>query len=174
METKKYLEERVALLEQENQFLKDKLKEKKSKKLRLKAWKPKTEEDKLLNKYWKNIRGKLLVEVPVGGNHPDLPWEHGSTTRRLDGVMIKGVDLGKYSCSYNRDELSNMFKGKKIEIIEVKRSINRTAIGQVIAGKTMFEKQYGVKYVKGVIVCGFGDSALEWVCKQHGIKVVKM
>ena len=48
METKNYLKERVALLEKENQFLKDKLKGKKPKKLKLKAWKPKTEEDKLL------------------------------------------------------------------------------------------------------------------------------
>ena len=173
METKKFLKERVAFLEKENQFLKDKLKGKKPKKLKLKAWKPKTEEDKLLNKYWKKIGGKLLVEVPIGGNHSDLPWGHGSTTRRLDGVIIKGDELGVYRCSYNRTELSNMFKDKNIEIIEVKRSINRTAIGQVVAGKTMFEQQYGIKNVEGVIVCNSGDSALEWVCKMHGIKVVK-
>ena len=173
METKKYLKERVALLEKENQFLKDQLKGKKHKRLKLKAWKPKTEEDKLLNKYWKKFGGKLLVEVPIGGSHTNLPWGHGSTTRRLDGVIIKGDELGVYRCSYNRTELSNIFKDKNIEVIKVKRSINRTAIGQVLAGKTMFEQQYGIKNVKGVIVCDSGDSALEWVCKQHGIKVVK-
>ena len=53
------------------------------------------------------------------------------------------------------------------------KSLNRTAIGQIIAGRTMFKEQCGVKTVIGV-VCVKGGSALEWVCKQHGIKVVKM
>jgi len=174
METEKYLKERVDLLEKEIQALEDKLKDKKTKKLKLSAWAPKTIEDELLNKYWEEIGGKLIVEVPVGGNHQDLPWPHGCTVRRLDGAIINADDSGKYKHSYNWKELKKLFKGKKIEIIEVKRSINRPAIGQIIAGRTMFEKQYDVKNVKGVIVCGSGDSALEWVCKQHGIKVVKM
>jgi hypothetical protein len=176
MENKKYLKERVDLLEKEVLSLKNELKGKKTKKpkkLKLSAWIPKTDEDNLLNNYWTKIGGKLLVEVPVGGNHPDLPWDHHCTTRRLDGVIIKGDDLGKYKCSHNIEGLKNLFKGKRVEIIEVKKSINRTAIGQVVAGKTMFKQQYGIKNVKGVIVCGSGDSALEWVCKQHGIKVVK-
>lgn len=174
METKKYLKDRVSVLEQEVQFLKDQLNDKKPKKLQLKAWIPKTAEDELLNKYWEKLGGKLLAEVPVGGNHPDLPWSHGCTTRRLDGVIIKGDDLGKYRCSHNKEELKNIFEGKDLEIIEVKKSLNRPAIGQVIAGRTMFKEQYGVKNVKGVVICVKGDSALEWVCKQHGIKVVKM
>ena len=68
--------------------------------------------------------------------------------------------------------MGELFKGKNVEVIEVKQNLNRPAIGQVIAGRDMFEKQYEGKNVKMVIVCSKGDSALEWVCKKQEIKVV--
>jgi hypothetical protein len=63
--------------------------------------------------------------------------------------------------------------GGPLEVIEVKASLNRTAIGQAIAGVDMFERQYG-RPAQGVILCGNGDSALEWVCQRRSIRVVKL
>ena len=79
---------------------------------------------------------------------------------------------GIYKHSFNKDGLASLFRNKNIEVIEVKQNLNRPVIGQVIAGKDMFEKQYKRRNVKMVIVCSKGDSALEWVCKKQKIKVV--
>jgi hypothetical protein len=57
------------------------------------------------------------------------------------------------------------------ELIEAKPSLNRTAIGQAIAGRLMFQRQYGVIPKRTVILCRASDSALTWVCEQENIDV---
>jgi hypothetical protein len=58
-----------------------------------------------------------------------------------------------------------------VELIEAKPSLNRSAIGQVVAGRDMFRRDYGVGVQHSVVVCGSSDGALEWVCRTHDIKV---
>ena len=54
-------------------------------------------------------------------------------------------------------------------MIEVKKKLDRLVIGQVIVGVDMFERQYGVKKIKPVILYQIGDPALEWVCDKREI-----
>jgi hypothetical protein len=147
---------------------------KKTKKPLLMTWEARSKEDRLLERYYKKHPGRFLVEVPIGGGGNDLPWDDTCTTRRLDAVRISGIRKEKavYKHSFNKDCLGKLFKGKNVEVIEVKQKLNRPVIGQVIAGRDMFQEQYDGKNVKMVIVCSKGDSALEWVCKKQGIKVV--
>ncbi len=56
-------------------------------------------------------------------------------------------------------------------MIEVKQSLNRTLIGQAIAGKSLFRRDYDAVTIEPVVVCGSGDSALEWVYRRNGIRV---
>lgn len=58
-----------------------------------------------------------------------------------------------------------------MELIEVKKKLNRLVIGQVIAGADMFKRQYGTEMVATVILCEEGDPALGWVCQQRGTRV---
>jgi hypothetical protein len=58
-----------------------------------------------------------------------------------------------------------------MEIIEVKRSLNRPVIGQVIAGRHIYTRQYGGTVVRSVVVCGQGDAALKSVCQELDIVV---
>jgi hypothetical protein len=53
----------------------------------------------------------------------------------------------------------------------VKLSLNRTAIGQAIAGRRMFQRQYGVSPKRTTVLCRVSDSALAWVCEQENIEV---
>jgi hypothetical protein len=57
------------------------------------------------------------------------------------------------------------------ELIEVKRKLNRSAIGQIIAGHGLFTQQYEVCPGRLVIVCAVGDGALAWVCHKRDIVV---
>ena len=170
----KELKKKLEVLEEENKHLKDKLNNKKTRKPFLMSWEAKSKEDRLLEKYYKKRPGKFLVEVPIGGSGSHLPWGNDCTTRRLDAVRITGIRNGKavYKHSYNKDCLGKLFKGKNVDVIEIKQNLNRPAIGQIIAGRDMFKEQYDGKNVRMVIVCSKGDAALEWVCKNQGIKVV--
>jgi len=68
-------------------------------------------------------------------------------------------------------EFKELIKKYSIETIEVKKEINRTAIGQIIAGTDLFEKDYGIVPSRKVILCSVGDEALQWVCSKRGIAV---
>jgi hypothetical protein len=168
------LKNRLALLEEENKYLKDDLDNNKTKKPLLKTWAARSKEDRLLERYYKKRPGMFIVEVPIGGSGTDLPWGDACTTRRLDAVRISGSRSGKavYKHSFHKDGLSELFKGKNVEVIEIKQKLNRPVIGQVIAGRDMIQEQYDIKSAKMVIVCSKGDFALEWVCKKQEIKVV--
>ena len=168
------LKERPFVVEEESKYLSNRLNKRRAKKPLLRNWEAKTKEDRLLKRYYKENPGMFLVEIPVGGAGSGLPWDEACTRRRLDAVKILGYGDGKgiYKHPFNKEDLADLFKGKDIEVIEVKQKLNRPAIGQVIAGRDMFQVQYKRKKAKMVIVCSKGDSALEWVCKKHNIKVV--
>jgi hypothetical protein len=61
--------------------------------------------------------------------------------------------------------------GKDIEVIEIKRTLDRVVLGQVIIGADLFELEYAPATIKQVVVCGVGDPVLEFVCNRRGIKV---
>jgi hypothetical protein len=134
------------------------------------AWKPKTPEDWMLWKYARRVGGFIYVEVPIGGRRLPGPWEKkGAVSRRLDAVRLanQGED-GVFKFDKTR-----MAKGfwDSPEVIEVKHALNRSVIGQVLAGRLMFEACYNIHPVQSIVVCSIADPALRWVCEKSGIMV---
>jgi hypothetical protein len=72
-------------------------------------------------------------------------------------------------------EISNTFKrviaGAEVEVVEVKRSLDRYVLGQVIIGADLFEMEYEPSKIDQVVICEVGDPVLETVCDRRGIKV---
>ena len=137
------------------------------------SWTPRTAEDALLAAYWEHERGRLYAEVPIAGPQGHPAWTAHSTTRRLDGVRVPGDGLAEGMVPFvgHAEEFQRMIHQHAPELIEVKRKLNRTAIGQMIAGYDLFTEQYSVAPARLVIVCAFSDDALEWVCQKRGIEV---
>jgi len=135
-------------------------------------WAPRSFEDHLLEKYWEERRGQIYVEAPVGGEHDN--WTGKGGTRRLDGLRI---DKPKGKIVLPDDELIRAdlenSNGAAIEVIEVKRALNRTVIGQTQAGRLLLCARYEFdpELVREVVVCEQRDAALEWVCAKLGIEV---
>lgn len=141
----------------------------------MEKWKPKNFEDMLLYQYWSTSKGSLFLEVPIG-NRGLGNWPLESKIRRIDGIIViseKDYEEPKVfnSKEYTLNELLNLFQKKTVELIEVKKNLNRLVIGQVIAGMDMFERQYQANIIVPVILCQNGDPALEWVCRKRNIKV---
>ena len=114
----------------------------------------------------------MYLEVPIGGPGGDGDWPAGCTVRRLDAVRILSSSEPDIAVrlSSARDAFVKDLARFPAELLEVKRSLNRTAIGQVVAGRRMFERQYGARPTVAV-VCAASDSALEWVCSEEAIAV---
>ena len=130
-------------------------------------------EARLIEEYWQDVRGLLCKEVPIGGNVPGV-WPERSRFRRLDGVRfqsIDGVDDGIVFYGRVRRRFAEWAARYPVELIEAKRRLNRTAIGQIIAGVDMFQHQYQPLQIMPVIVCTEGDPALAWVCERRRIQV---
>jgi hypothetical protein len=130
----------------------------------------------MLHEYWTRVGGRIYTEVPLAGRRGDALWTDGSTTRRLDAVRFPGhgEEPGIVSFTHHAEDFLAHVQRELAWLIEVKPNINRTAIGQVIAGTDLFQKQYGVAPARLVIVCNGGDAALEWVCERRFIEVAKV
>ena len=129
-------------------------------------------EDRLLAGYWNDIGGIVVPEVHLGATGPSY-WPSSSSSRRIDGLRFRSEyrDEINTPTAFTQSQLRETVADRHVEVIGVKSSLNRPVIGQAIAGRDMFERDYGPRTVEPVVVCGTGDPALEWVCRRNGIRV---
>jgi len=135
-------------------------------------WTPDPGEDRLLASYWDDVGGVIVPEVHIGRTGPS-DWPSGCSKRMIDGLRFRSEYRDEITVqgAFSQSQLRDIVKDRHVEVIEVKSSLNRPVIGQAIAGRDMFERDYGPQTVEPVVVCGSGDSALEWVCRRNGIRV---
>lgn len=136
-----------------------------------------TYEDRLLLEYWQAFGGLIFTEVPVGRDGPK-DWPEGAKPRRIDGVRIASPESEKASSdiatfSKRRDAkwFEQTIADAEVEVLEVKRSLDRVVLGQVIIGADLLEIEYAPAKIAQVVICEVGDPALETVCDRRGIKV---
>lgn len=135
-------------------------------------WRPTTPEDHLLQAYWEHMGGVIVPEVHIGGTGP-ADWPEGSASRRLDGLRFRSEykDGITTATAIRQPQLRDLVAGRHVEVIEVKQVLNRPVIGQAIAGRDMFQRDYNPGSIEPVVVCGSGDPGLEWVCRRNGLRV---
>jgi hypothetical protein len=121
-------------------------------------------EDELL-KLYRNLKGgEIIAEVPVATR--SLDGVHLSMGQK-DGQLYCWRDLGSDEDS-RRQKFVEKIQGHDIELIEVKSELTRRVLGQAIAGRDIFEGQYGLVPFRTLILFPKerGDPAIEWVCKE--------
>jgi hypothetical protein len=146
----------------------------------LENWKPidkRSYEDKLLLKYWQKFGGVIFTEVLVGRGGL-LQWANGAKRRKIDGVrivsstyMMTPPDIITFNKGINAQEFQQLIAGAKVEVIEVKYSLGRPVLGQVIFGADLLEMEYKPTHIKQVVICEVGDPVLEMLCKKRNIEV---
>jgi hypothetical protein len=136
-----------------------------------------TYEDRLLLEYWRSFGGLVFAEVPVGRDGPK-DWPEGAKPRRIDGVRIVSPEAEKMPSeiiAFSRRRDAKRFEqavaGAGVEVLEVKRALDRVVLGQVIIGADLLEIVYSPTKIDQVVICEVGDPALETVCDRRGIKV---
>jgi hypothetical protein len=135
-------------------------------------WSPQTLEDRLLLRYAERVGGTIVTEVETGGSGPGT-WPDDAGRRRIDGLRIVS-DHGTEICSpdrFTQSQLRDLVADRHVEVIEVKKNLNRGVIGQAIAGRDLFRRDYAPATVEPVALCQNHDSALAWVCRRNGIRV---
>lgn len=136
------------------------------------GWRASTPENRLLASYWKEVGGTMVAEVETGAGGPS-DWPAGTSRRQIDGVRFSSEYRDEITgpTAFTQGQLRQIVQDRHVEIIEVKQSLGRLVIGQAIAGKDMFMRDYGPRSVEPVVVTGEGDPGLEWVCRRNGIRV---
>lgn len=136
------------------------------------GWNPSSPENELLVGYWKQVKGTIITEVETGSSGPST-WPSGSGRRKIDGLRFSSEyrDEINSQTAFSQAQLRDIVQDRHVEIIEVKQSLGRPVIGQAIAGKDLFERDYNPNTAEAVVVCGRGDPALEWVCRQNRVRV---
>jgi hypothetical protein len=99
--------------------------------LMLDFWKApdkRSQEDRLLLNYWREVGGVLFTKVPIGRDGP-REWPPGAKPRRIDGVRIVAPALpdGMYTYARreNRRTVEDLSADARVEVIEVKRTLPR-------------------------------------------------
>jgi hypothetical protein len=128
-------------------------------------WKPISFEDKLLENYLRKNPGRLFLEVPLWFNVDP------SKAKRIDGVLIPGEDTIVYPSGwYSLDELQKAVDNQAVRLIEAKRKLNRSVIGQLLVGKALFKRAFPSTNPIMVVVCAKGHADLEWFCSENEIE----
>mgnify|MGYP006896934342 CR=1 FL=1 len=122
--------------------------------------------------YWEKVGGSIFTEVPTGNSGPER-WPEGANPRRIDGVRFrsKGRDEICPPSAFSTEQVKKVVQGRHLEIIEVKQSLNRGVIGQAVAGRVLFKRDYNPATVEPVVVYGNDDPALSWAGRRNGIRV---
>ena len=136
------------------------------------AW-PKTGEDRVLHAHWQQCDGaSLYYEVGIGG--PRSPWR-GSTERRLDGVLVHGAGACELrrGGAFRRD-VEAAQPPLAVDVIEVKAGLSEGVVGQAIAGRWMFERQYPHLTVeRNVVLYRHEDPAMRAAAEALGITLIR-
>ncbi len=127
-------------------------------------------ETALLKQYHVEKGGRLYIEVSIGGKAPEL-WEGVASRRWIDGVRLAHEDNAWLA--RERTDFLELLGADVPELIEIKTTLNRGVIGQILVAEEMFKAQFKVREVKLIILCEKGDVALEWFCRQKRIEVWK-
>lgn len=118
--------------------------------------------------------GALYTEVRVGmGGARKYP--KGAKPRRIDAVRVSGGEAAILPFTRKMlPDFQKAIRNRKIEVIEIKRKLNRPVIGQVIVGARLMEMEYqDIRRVQMVILCESSDPVLEMICRGLNIKVWK-
>jgi hypothetical protein len=123
-----------------------------------------------------SIGGLVFTEVPVGRDGPK-DWPEGAKPRRIDGVRIASLgserapaDIVAFSKRRDAKRFEQIVACAEVEVVEVKRALDRVVLGQVIIGSDLFELEYAPNKIDQVVVCEEGDPVLQMICERRGIK----
>lgn len=146
--------------------------------MELKNWKSeikRTGEDKLLLEYSQLVHGTIFAEVVTGkGGIISADYGADARPRRIDAVRIiqSAVDtIITWKLKRNGQEFKTMVEKQDIEIIEIKRWLDRYVFGQVIAGEDLLNMEYQPISIQKVILCQKTDPVMREVCRRQHIKV---
>lgn len=131
-------------------------------------------EEKLKHQYYLRVGPPIFREVRVSRHSPNSEW------RWIDAVHILGrKDVRRFIVcdEKSRRKFAHLVSGCVVEVIEAKRKLNRSVIGQAIVAKYLFKMEYPkARAVRPVVIYrkGEGDTVLEAICEKMHVKAVPL
>jgi hypothetical protein len=140
------------------------------------GWQQRPGEDRWLLAYINLLEGpeaagRTYVEVPIGG---PARYGQGAKTRRVDAVHFPESHPAEVRYYEEAAFTTDIQRGGPVEIIEVKRTLNRPVIGQLIVARELALSDWNLGpdvELSLTAVVTVGDPALEPVCDRLGIQI---
>lgn len=138
-------------------------------------WEPTSQENKLLTTYHGRVGGRLYTEVAAPYGSGQKTFSKGWQNKFIDGVRLKDSLPERKIITFanHGSEVRAALDGASVELIEVKKSLGRNVIGQVLAGIDLLRVEYTPANIEGVVIvqASKSDSALEWFCENRDIRI---
>gem|GEM_PF-2638684 len=126
-------------------------------------------EDQLIHEYFAKVGGKVYLDVTICSPYTPDKWPAKSKSRRADAVRLSPADCNGI---IERPALPQfqleVERAQKIQLIEARRYLDRYLFGQLIAGRDIFERQFG-RRPDLLALCRRSDPAMEWVYAKHDV-----
>lgn len=121
----------------------------------------------ILPKYLAIVGGRLYKDVKIGKR------TQTSSPRWIDAVLIPGDGDDKQDLDWKTEaeDFAERIAGRNVEVLEAKRRLNRSVIGQVIVAEHLLKIEHETTETTPVVVCDEGDELLERVCKMMRVRV---
>ena len=147
-----------------------------------------TVENRLLCEYYwdlvnRGVRGTIYAEVPVNPSYKNDIMFGSILTKRVDAIFIPGfekIEIIRFKRSSNslyeiiEREFFAEIEGQDITLIEVKKKLNFTAIGQVLAYAVLVKKSYHPNEIQKLIICHEKDQDLLSTLEKYGIELLEL
>jgi hypothetical protein len=131
-----------------------------------------TEELEMLTEFVKRgvFKGTFFTDVGLGMNDYEGV---------IDAVFIEGLEPDAEPRVLPSKWWRTLQEGmrremKKVMVIEVKKTLNYEAVGQIIVYRHLFPKVWGFQVVASAILCRESSKTLEDVCRANNILVFKI
>ena len=131
--------------------------------------------ERMVLEWYVNKEGGLFIaEVPVSipdAESDETPHE----SRRIDAIRVPTGTTGNLIPHRSFEDTATRIKGHTVELIEVKKELNRSVIGQVVVGRDFFKHRYNHWDIEMVILTRDpkpNQSLLKW-CRWNNIKVIR-
>jgi len=72
-----------------------------------------------------------------------------------------------------KKNFAKLVRAREVEVIEVKRTLNRGVVGQAVVGAVLFQMEFKPRRVRQTVVVGKGEKGIERACRKLRINVWK-
>ncbi len=131
-------------------------------------WQPVTFEERLIDKYFKDLKGDLYLKVELGET------EGKNEPITISALLISSAGNNVHLPEdYSNPLLAEAAEGKDVNIIESCHTADGETLGKLLVGTDLVKKRLSPANINRVLLCGQKNVNIEDFARERNIKIIE-